>query len=177
MVLQSLRAGKVLRFWPLAPYQSAMDDNEMFIGGWTRPRLREKSQTERYAVWKRARALHSAEGNHLARAIERLGLPYREPEVLPEHDLMMISLREIVFSPEGRAGAKESTLDGLPAIAGIDPLLHEAIGEDYRRNEAAVVSAHALVAELMAEMGYVEIGRKPLPARYVAREGVFYKRS
>ena len=27
-----------------------MDDNEVFIGGWTRPRLREKSQTERHAV-------------------------------------------------------------------------------------------------------------------------------
>ena len=56
--------------------------DEIYIGGWTLPRLREKSQTERHEVWKRARALHSAEGNHLARAIERLGLPYAEPEAL-----------------------------------------------------------------------------------------------
>ena len=59
---------------------------EVFIGGWTRTRLRERSQTERYAVWKRARSLHSAEGNHLARAIEMLGLPYAEPEPLGEAD-------------------------------------------------------------------------------------------
>ena len=59
---------------------------EVFIGGWTRRSLRERSQSERRQVWVRARALHSAEGNHLARAIERLGLPYRDPEALAPDD-------------------------------------------------------------------------------------------
>jgi hypothetical protein len=59
---------------------------EVFIGGWTRGKLRERSQNERHAVWKRAKALHSAEGNHLARVIELLGLPYAEPEPLAADD-------------------------------------------------------------------------------------------
>ncbi len=148
----------------------------MFIGGVTRAWLRERSQNERYAVWKRAKALHSAAGNHLARAIELLGLPYAEPEPLADDDPLMIRMRELVAAPEARAAALEATLDGLPAMAGIDVLLHEAIGEDYRRNEAAAPAAQLLTAELMTRLGYVEAGRKELPKRCVARTGVFWKR-
>jgi hypothetical protein len=153
-----------------------MKDEEVFIGGVTRTWLRERSQNERYAVWKRAKALHSAEGNHLARAIELLGLPYAEPEPLGEADPLLVRMRELMAAPEARAAAVEATLDGLPAMAGIDVLLHEALGEEYRRNEAAVPTAQTLTAELMGCLGYVEAGRKDLPARCVARSGVFWKR-
>src|SRR5665213_2819772 len=151
-------------------------NEEIFIGGWTREKLRERRQSERYAVWKRARALHSAEGNHLARAIERLGLAYAEPEVLAADDLLMTRMREILASPGARSAAIEATLDGLPAIAGIDALLHEDIGEDYRLNPAAVPTAQQLVGELMTSLGWVEAGHKDLPRRHVARSGVFWKR-
>src|SRR5579862_4320167 len=131
-----------------------MNEDEVFIGGVTRAWLRARSQTERYAVWKRAKALHSAEGNHLARAIELLGLPYAEPEAMAADDPMLAKMQEIIVTPEARAAAVEATLDGLPAIAGIDVLLHERLGEDYRRNEAAAPTAQRLTAELMESMGY-----------------------
>jgi hypothetical protein len=150
--------------------------DEIYIGGWTLPRLREKSQTERHEVWKRARALHSAEGNHLARAIERLGLPYAEPEALDGEHPLLDRLREIVFSPEGRSAAIEATLDGLPAMAGVDGLLHEKMGEHYRLIPAAVPTAQELVAELMLGMGWERSGKKTLPQRCIAREGVFWER-
>ncbi len=156
-------------------YISAMRD-EIYIGGWTLPRLREKTQTERHEVWKRARALHSAEGNHLARAIERLGLPYAEPEPLPGEHPLLDRLREIVASPEARSAAIEATLDGLPAMAGVDVLLHEKLGEAYRLNPAAVPTAQDLVAELMLGLGWRESGKKTLPQRCVAREGVYWRR-
>ena len=76
---------------------------EVFIGGWTRAKLRQRTQSERYAVWKRARALHSAEGNHLARAIERLGLPYDEPEPLAGHDALLLRMRQVMATPEARS--------------------------------------------------------------------------
>src|ERR1700722_1096271 len=97
-----------------------MKDEETFIGGVTRSRLRERSQNELYAVWKRAKALHSAEGNHLARAIELLGLPYAEPEPLMADDPLVVRMREIMATPGARSAAVEATLDGLPAMAGID---------------------------------------------------------
>jgi hypothetical protein len=153
-----------------------MNDEEVFIGGVTRAWLRARTQNERYAVWKRAKSLHSAEGNHLARAIELLGLPYAEPEPLAEDDPLLARMREIMAEPRARAAALEATLDGLPALAGIDVLLHEEIGEAYRRNEAAVPAAQALTAELMGRLGYVEAGRKELPTRCVARTGAFWKR-
>jgi hypothetical protein len=153
-----------------------MNDDEVFIGGWTRGRLRERSQTERHQVWKRARALHSAEGNHLARAIERLGLPYQEPEPLGEDDPLIARMKEVFASPAARSAVIEATLDGLPAMAGVDTLLHDRLGEEYRLNPAAVPSAQIMVAQLMAGLGYVETGRKDLPKRCVARSGVFFKR-
>jgi hypothetical protein len=70
----------------------------------------------------------------------------------------------------------EATLDGQAAMAGVDVLLHEALGEPYRRNEAAAPTAQKLVAELMTGLGYAEAGSKPLPPRCVARSGVFWKR-
>jgi hypothetical protein len=150
---------------------------EVFIGGWTLSKLREKSQNERHAVWKRAKGLHSAEGNHLARAIERLGLPYAEPEPLPADDPLMARMREIMATPAARSAALEATLDGLPAMAGIDVLLHEQLGEAYRTNTAAAPTAQELTAELMTGLGYAEAGSKELPARCVARTGVFWKRA
>jgi hypothetical protein len=154
-----------------------MNEDEVFIGGWTRERLRERSQTERHQVWKRARALHSAEGNHLARAIERLGLPYEEPEPLGEDDPLIARMKDVMASPAARSAVIEATLDGLPAMAGVDTLLHDRLGEAYRLNPAAVPSAQAMVADLMAALGYVDAGRKELPKRCVARSGVFWKRA
>ncbi len=148
---------------------------EIFIGGWTRSKLRERSQSERYAVWKRAKALHSAEGNHLARAIERLGLPYAEPEPLAADSALLAAMREILASPEARSAAIESTLDGLPAMAGVDVLLHDRLGEAYRLDPAAVASAQGLVADLMVRLGYAPAGHKPLSGRHIARSGVFWK--
>lgn len=150
---------------------------EIYIGGWTLARLRERSQNERNAVWRRAKALHSAEGNHLARAIERLGLPYAEPEPLAEDHALLARMREIMATPQARSAAIEATLDGLPALAGIDPLMHDRLGEDYRRDPAAALTADTLVANLMTGLGYVETGRKALPARCVARTGAFWKRN
>ena len=123
---------------------------EVFIGGWTLSRLRERSQNERHAVWKRAKGLHSAEGNHLARAIERLGLPYAEPEPLDPSDPLRQRLQDIFASPEARSAALEATLDGLPAMAGIDGLLHDELGQEYRLNAAAVPTAQMLLDELMS---------------------------
>jgi hypothetical protein len=152
-------------------------NEEIFIGGWTRSSLRQRSQTERHAVWKRARALHSAEGNHLARAIERLGLPYAEPEPLSADDPLLERIMAVLAAPEARSAAIEATLDGLPAMAGIDALLHDALGEEYRRNSAAVPTAERLTAELMTGLGYAEAGRKELPKRCVARSGIFWKKA
>jgi hypothetical protein len=151
-------------------------EEERFIGGWTRSKLAARSPEERYAIWKRARGLRTADGNQLAREIELLGLPYADPGHLADEHPMRARMTEIITSPEGRSACIEATLDGLPAIAGVDPLLHEAFGADYRRSDEALATAASLVGDLMRGLGYVEAGSKALPSRYVARSGVFWKR-
>jgi len=151
-------------------------EEERFIGGWTRSKLAERTPAERYAIWKRARGLRTADGNQLAREIELLGLPYAEPGSLAETDPMREVMVEIINSPEARSACIEATLDGLPAIAGVDPMFHDALGSAYRKSDEAIATAQALVGELMGALGYVEAGRKDLPNRYIARGGVFWKR-
>jgi hypothetical protein len=151
-------------------------DEERFIGGWTRSKLAARTAVERYAIWKRARMLKTADGNQLAREIERLGLPFADPGVLPPEDPVRESMQEIMATPGARSACIEATLDGLPAVAGADDLFHAALGARYRHNDAAIATAHALTAELMSAQGYLEAGRKNLPSRYVARDGVFWKR-
>ena len=151
-------------------------EEERFIGGWTRSKLASRTPEERYAIWKRARLLRTADGNQLAREIERLGLPYAEPGQLPDADPMRSQIHELITSPEGRSACIKATLDGLPAIAGVDPVLHDVLGGMYRRSDEAIATAQAIVAELMTSNGYVEAGKKDLPSRYVARNGVFWKR-
>ena len=106
-----------------------------------------------------------------------MGLPYAEPEPLASDDPLLARMREIIAEPRARAAAVEATLDGLPAMAGIDVLMHEELGEAYRRNEAAVPTAQTLTAELMTGLGYAEAGSKDLPARCVARNGVYWRKA
>lgn len=149
---------------------------ERFLGGWTRSKLAARTPEERYDIWKRAKSLHSADGNQLAREIEQIGLPDETPP-LPEEDILSRVISDIIRSDEGRSALKEATLDGLPAIAGADTLIHEALGAQYRRNDKAVATAQKVVAEVMVEMGYEVVGAKELPARYVAREGAFWRKA
>jgi hypothetical protein len=151
-------------------------EEERFIGGWTRSKLAARTAEERYAIWKRARTLKTADGNQLAREIERLGLPYADPGLLADDDPIRATMQTIMASKEARSACIEATLDGLPAVAGPDMLFHEALGVSYRHNDAAIATAHALTAALMGELGYVEAGEKALPNRYVVRSGVFWRR-
>ena len=82
---------------------------ERFIGGWTRASLAARTPAERHAIWKRAKMLRTADGNQLAREIERLGLPYAEPGQLPEADPMRGQMRELINAPEGRSACIEAT--------------------------------------------------------------------
>ena len=78
---------------------------ERFIGGWTRSSLAARTAAERHAIWKRARMLHTADGNQLAREIERLGLPYEEPEHLAQDDPMRLAMAELVGADQVRLKA------------------------------------------------------------------------
>jgi hypothetical protein len=58
-----------------------------------------------------------------------------------------------MLMPRGR---RPST--GLPALAGVEPLIVEGLGKRYHSHDQGTANAGYLVALLMRHLGYVEAG-------------------
>jgi hypothetical protein len=107
--------------------------------------------------------------------IETLGLPYSDPGSLKFDDPIFLKMHEIIFSERGKAAAIEATQAGLPALAGIDPLLSEALGVDYGSHNDGTINAGYLVAQMMRAQGYKLTGRKgKLPPACTAKTAEIY---
>jgi hypothetical protein len=106
--------------------------------------------------------------------IEASGLDYRAHESVRLDDAIGRAMRKIIFSPEGTAAAFRAAERGEPALAGVDPLLRNALGADYGKHNEATVQAGFLIADLMRQAGYREGAPKPLPAGCVAKSGMLF---
>jgi len=96
------------------------------------------------------------------------GFPHEHPVIL--------RIEEIVRSPEGKAAAKQAADNGLPALAGVDPMLREALGDDYSGLFDTTSWAGTFVADEMRKLGYKQDGERPL--KYcVAKSGAFFRKS
>ena len=89
-------------------------DEERFLGGWTRSKLAARTPEERYDIWKRAKGLHTADGNQLAREIR---LRYQDlPIVLTTGYVESVAdMREGEF----KLLMKPYTLEGLAEALGV----------------------------------------------------------
>ena len=52
-----------------------------------------------------------------------------------------LRMQQIINSPQGRHAAMSATSAGLPAMAGVDPLLSTALGADYGKHNFATSTA------------------------------------
>lgn len=138
-------------------------------------KLRSMTVHDRHRLWINARKVDTEEAREMVRMIEGLGLPYSEPGSLKSDDPISIKMNEIIFSSEGKAAAIEATKNGLPALAGIDPLLSKALGVDYGSHNDGTIGAGYLVAQMMRMQGYKLSGRKgKLPPTCVAKTAEIY---
>src|SRR4051794_2688956 len=96
-----------------------------------------------------ARNVDSDEARELVHMIEALGLPYSDPESLKFDDPIFLKMHEIIFSDPGKKAALEATKAGLPALAGVDPLLSAVLGVDYGSHNDGTINAGYLVAQMM----------------------------
>jgi len=143
---------------------------------WTIDELKNRSVHERANVYKNACRLgHTPEGAALKRLIEEAGLPFSEDGCLTMDDPIRIKMDEIINSPEGRQAAFDAAKGGLPAMAGIDPLLQIALGSDYGAHNMGTATAGGLVGELMQSSGYRNIGQKALPKGCVAKTATLWR--
>jgi hypothetical protein len=138
-------------------------------------KLRGMNLHSRHQLWINARNIDSEEAREVVRMIENLGLPYSDPKSLKFDDPIFQRMEQIVFSAEGKAAGIEATEAGLPALAGIDPLLSTTLGVDYGSHNNGTMNAGYLVAQMMQMQGYKLSGRKgKLPATCVAKTAEIY---
>jgi len=83
-------------------------------------------------------------------------------------------MEEIIWSPQGRTAALQAVSAGLPALAGVDPLLKAELGERYHPHNAGTINAGVITAALMRHLGYVEDGSKAFDD-CVAKSGMKWK--
>ena len=137
--------------------------------------LKRMLPTERQALWQNAkRRIESPEARAIIELIEASGLDYRANESVRLDDAIGRAMQNVIFSPEGRAAALKAAEQGLPALAGVDPLLQAALGANYGKHNEATVQAGYLVANLMRQAGYDDGPSKPLPSGCVAVSGMLF---
>ena len=139
--------------------------------------LRRMPPVDRHELWKKARSLGVtvSKALELAEKIEALGLPYSDPKCLKLDDPITIKMYELVFSPEGKKAGLDATSAGLPALAGIDPILTRELGVDYGAHNMSTMTAGAFVAEMMRTFGFEKTGKSgKLPTGCRAKTAVFF---
>ncbi|KAA2236802.1 hypothetical protein [Salinarimonas soli] len=132
--------------------------------------LRALSHLERHRVWVNARALVAQ--------IEALGLPYDAPTGLKLDSPIGRQMTAIIYSPEGRMAGILATEQGLPALAGVEPLLVSQMGDDYAKTYEATIQAGYVVTQMMKANGFRKTNQnRPMPSESVAKTAAFFVRA
>lgn len=127
--------------------------SEELAGGWTRKKLEAKSPEERYTVWHNARRAATPEALQLATFIETSGLDYAPSGGISLSDPRVLEMRAIIEAPEGRRACLDANERGLPALAGVEPLIVAQMGRRYGAFSQMTLTAGGLVAEVMYSLG------------------------
>ena len=141
---------------------------------WTLEKLRALNLTQREALFDNARAKDSPEARTIISLLVDNDLLVRKGGGLAREHPTIQLMEEVIRSDEGRSQAKRAADEGLPAMAGIDPLLQAALGAAYGQHDTTSW-AGTLTAEIMAEAGYVQTRKAPLPLDCVAKTAAFFE--
>ncbi|MCL6684102.1 hypothetical protein [Sphingomonas alba] len=142
---------------------------------WTIERLKSLSLKQRETLFDNARQQDGPDAAEIMKLLVDHDLLVREGGGYPRDHPIIQRMEEIIRSDEGRAAAKTATDGGEAAMAGIDPLLTADLGSDYGERDTTNW-AGSLTAEIMAEAGYVQTGKKALPPTCVAKTAAFFQK-
>jgi hypothetical protein len=85
------------------------------------------------------------------------------------------TMEKIIWSEKGRKAALDATEKGLPALAGVDPLIIAELGDQYGPHDGGTLNAGYIQAGLMRHLGYVENGQGKMPENCVAKTAMKWK--
>lgn len=140
----------------------------------SKEKIRAMRSHDRGVLYRNAKDRLAEGGQEIVDFIDQEGLPLSDGDMLSS-DPDFIRMEEIIWSAEGRAAAIEAVEDGLPALAGVDPLIKAALGDRYHMHNSGTVNAGFITAALMRHMGYVEVGPGTIP-NGEAKSGMRWKR-
>lgn len=141
---------------------------------WTLEKLQALPLNKREALFDNARSLDTPEAREVISLLVDNDLLVREGGGLPREHPTIQQMEEVIRSDQGRSEAKRAAELGLPAMAGIDPLLQAALGSVYGQHDTTSW-AGTLTAEIMAEAGYVQTRKAPLPLDCVAKTAAYFE--
>ncbi|MBB5713161.1 hypothetical protein [Sphingomonas xinjiangensis] len=142
---------------------------------WTKEKIEALSPERREALFDNARAKGSPEAQQIIDLMVEHDLLVRSGGGLPREHPIIQEIEEIIRSDEGRKAGKEASDQGLPAMAGVDHMLSAALGSKYGTGDTTSW-AGTLMAEVMADAGYVQTRKKPMPVGCVAKTAAFFER-
>jgi hypothetical protein len=143
--------------------------------GWTKEKIEALSREQRENLFNNARTKASAEAKQIIDLMVEHDLLVRSGGGLPREHPTIQTIEEIIRSDEGRAAGKQASDIGLPAMAGVDHLLSAELGARYGDHDTTSW-AGTLMAEVMAEAGYVQTRKKLMPDGCVAKTAAFFER-
>jgi hypothetical protein len=143
---------------------------------WNYEKLKKLKPSQRHALWSNAKKFgnDNEQAKAIVHLIETSGLEYRAGGSVRLDDAIGKAMHRVIFSQEGKKAAFEATANGLPALAGVDPLLAKALGKGYGKHNEATVQAGYLLTNMMEQSGYKQAGSGPLPLGCVAKTGLVF---
>ncbi len=143
---------------------------------WTEEKIRAMPSDKRRNLYMNAKSHGSAQGDAVAKLIEEVGLSNPLQSGIDMDDPLTLRISGIINSPEGRDAAVGAAKEGLPPLAGVDPMIAADLGKDYGKHNMTTATAGSFVAHLMREMGYREANKSAkLPEGCVAKSGKLWK--
>ena len=139
----------------------------------TLEQLRTISFEARDQLSRNAQKLRTPEAREIIDLLVKHDLLVTKGGGLPNNHPLILQVEEIARSKVGVEAARAATESGLPGMAGVDPLLQAALGEQYGPL-GTTNWAGQFVAEELRKLGYKQMGQRPLPPGCVAKTAAFF---
>jgi len=145
---------------------------------WTLEKLEALTPKSRFALLenvKNSRAYAQDDLDRLVAAVLEAG-PIIDQTAMKSDNPMLHRMHEIINSPTGKSACISATEKGLPALAGIEPVIVLELGDQYRSTYMATVEAGGFVGRLMRDLNYERIGQKAMPENSVAKTASVWRK-
>ena len=136
--------------------------------------LKQMTPERRAILYQNAVKRREEGGQEIIDLLDSSGLPLSSGHMVSD-DPAYRKMVEIVWGAEGRAAALAVTERGLPALAGVDPLISAALGDSYGPHDGGTLNAGYIQAGLMRHLGFTEAGQGKMPEGCVAKTAMKWK--